>query len=248
METILPIALVLIGPAMGSFAHLAADRFVAGRGVGGRSACEHCGRRLAPRDLVPLWSWLVLRGQSRCCGRPLRISLIAAEFTAFALVVWAVAVTEGWALLASALLAWTLLWLALVDLACHRLPDIGTLPLILVGLALSAASLTGPVLAHALGAALGFAALAGIAFAYARLRGRVGLGLGDAKLLAAAGAWTGAGGLPSVLLIGCAAGLVHALAIARGRLAGDLAIPFGPALALGVWVTWLHGPIVLAMP
>ena len=100
---------------------------------------------------------------------------------------------------------------------------------------------------HALATLIGFSVFAGLAYAYRALRGREGLGLGDAKLFAAAGAWVGWEALPSVLLIGTVACLVGAF-IGRafgGTLSWSQRLAFGPYLALGFWVVWLHGPLAL---
>ena len=76
---------------------------------------------------------------------------------------------------------------------------------------------------------------------YRKVRGRDGLGAGDAKLLAAAGAWVGASGLPQVILFAAVAGLVAAacLRLAGVRLGAASALPFGPFLALATWLVWL---------
>lgn len=248
-----PLILIVVAPAFGGFAGLVADRFEQGPFIRGGSRCDHCGAPLRPRDLVPLLSWAGARilegGRSRCCGARLRLYHPAVELTALALAVWAAIVVREPLLAAiSAALGWTLLALALIDLRTMRLPDALTLPLTAAGLALSAAGLTGPLLEHAAGALAGFALFYAVAALYRWRRGIEGLGLGDAKLLAAAGAWAGIAALPSVLLWGCLLGLAHALAagLARGGLRGDAATPFGPALALGFWITWLHGPVVLS--
>ncbi len=239
--------LLAVGPAVGSFLGTVADRAAAGgSALAGRSRCDGCGAALAARDLVPLLSWAVLGGRARCCGAALRPALPAVEIAGLAVAAWGLWATAGAGLavqVATCLLGWALLGLALVDLRTLRLPDAGTLPLILGGLALAAAGLTGPLAAHAAGAALGYAALAGIAWGYRRLRGIDGLGLGDAKLLAAGGAWLGWAAVPSVLLWASLAGL--ALALATGPLAARRAVPFGPGIAAGIWLTWLHGPVVL---
>ena len=87
-------------------------------------------------------------------------------------------------------------------------------------------------------------ALANTAEQYHRVRRREGIGIGDAKLMAAAGAWVGWQGLSSVLLIAAAVGLAVAFA-ARGRgPAPQDEVSFGPFLALGLWLTWLYGPLV----
>ncbi len=244
----LSLASVLIAPAIGSFIGLVVARSGSGRSlVFGGSRCDHCGQRLSARDLVPLLSWALSGGKSRCCKRPLTPLYPAVELAALAIAVWALATVSGPIAIASLALGWTLLALSLIDLKSMRLPDGGTLPLILAGLALSAIGETGPIWLHLLGAALGYAALAGLGLAYELLRGEPGLGLGDAKLLAAAGAWVGVQALPSVMLIACVCGLVMAAVLARRdrELGWRSAIPFGPALAIGFWITWLYGPLLL---
>ena len=78
---------------------------------------------------------------------------------------------------------------------------------------------------------------------YSRLRGRDGLGLGDAKLFAASGAWLGLEGLPAVLLVACGAAIVALLVdgLAIAGLSATTRIPFGPFLAFGTWIVWLYG-------
>ena len=83
----------------------------------------------------------------------------------------------------------------------------------------------------------------GLAFAYRRLRGRDGLGGGDAKLIAAAGAWCGLAALPFVVLGSAVLGLLAALglAVTRADMTSRTQIPFGPCIALAFWLAWLYG-------
>lgn len=144
---------------------------------------------------------------------------------------------------ATLFLAWALLVLGAVDLLAYRLPDVVTLPLIAAGLLLSLALPIRDPVGHMAGAAIGFAALFGISVGYLRVRGREGLGLGDAKLAAAAGAWLGWRPLPWVLLVACAAGFI-AIGIGvmvRGKRAMQEEIAFGVPLCLGFWIVWLYG-------
>lgn len=104
-----------------------------------------------------------------------------------------------------------------------------------------------PWRAHAIGAVVGYCLLRGIAWGYHHWRGIDGLGLGDAKLLAAAGAWLGWEALPSVILIASLSALLVALGLhlARRPLTLTSKLPFGPALALGFWCVWGWGPLHL---
>jgi leader peptidase (prepilin peptidase) / N-methyltransferase len=144
-------------------------------------------------------------------------------------------------------LAWVLLLLSAIDIAVYRLPDSITLPLGLAGLAVSWWVLPEqPIFDHALAAMLGFSALWVLSFGYRHWRGRDGLGLGDAKLVAVAGAWLGSLALPSVLLIASLCGLLFfcVAALRRGRPALSMRLAFGAPLALAIWITWLYGPLM----
>ena len=130
-----------------------------------------------------------------------------------------------------------LLAIAVIDLRSLRIPDALSLPLIGFGLLWSVAR-SAPALSDALiGAAVGFGLLALIGEVYFRRNGTEGLGLGDAKLFAAAGAWLGWQALPVVLLIAASAGLIFALV--RQRIAAERRIAFGPWLALALWLVWI---------
>jgi leader peptidase (prepilin peptidase) / N-methyltransferase len=149
------------------------------------------------------------------------------------------------AIVASVGLGAALVVLSVIDLKTFRLPDVLTLPLILAGIALAGILGWDTFGWRAASAALGFGSAYAVAQIYQAVRGRNGLGLGDAKLFAASGAWVGGGGLASVVLYACAAALI-ALLVARLRKANlsmTTAIPFGPFLAAGTWLVWLYGPL-----
>lgn len=154
---------------------------------------------------------------------------------------WAVAALPPRQALVGCVLGWILVALAAVDLRRFVLPDTLTLSLIAAGLLEGWVSDPGVLPYRLAGAAAGFAALAGLAAGFRLWRGRDGLGLGDAKLLAAAGAWVSLEGLPSVLLLASAGGLLEALA---RRLPAGAPLAFGPHLCLGFWLVWLSGPLM----
>lgn len=135
-----------------------------------------------------------------------------------------------------------LIILSAIDLRTLRLPDALTLPLLIAGLAIAAAN--DDLLWGALSALIGLVLLTGVALAYRAVRKIDGLGFGDAKLLAASGAWLGAEAVPAVLLYATSSAL---LCVFTSILIGKKAerttrLPFGPFLALGTWLVWLYGP------
>jgi leader peptidase (prepilin peptidase)/N-methyltransferase len=238
------LVVALAAPCVGSFIGLVADRLPQqGSIIADRSRCMSCKAELRWSELIPIASWIAQRGRYRRCGAAIGWLTLAAELAALAIALWVFA-TLPVRLWAPALaLGWTLLLLALIDLKSMLLPDRITLPLAGGGLLVAAFLAPQRWHEHAMGAAIGFLSLALLAMLYERLRGRVGLGGGDAKLFGAIGAWVGWTGLPSALLIAGIAGILHALIAGRGRLSGGERIPFGPALALGGWVVWLHGAL-----
>ena len=119
-----------------------------------------------------------------------------------------------------------------------RLPDLLTLPLLLLGLLSCRLLDPGALPVHAAAAALGYLAFTGLAWSYRWLRGRDGLGPGDAKLLAASGAWVGLAALPTLVLIAAVATLLVALTSRSAR--SNAPIPFGPGLAFSLFAVWLY--------
>jgi leader peptidase (prepilin peptidase)/N-methyltransferase len=145
----------------------------------------------------------------------------------------------------STILAIALASLSAIDVARYQLPDVITLPLTGLGLLVSWWIGTMPLWWSTVSAAAGFLLLVIVRQLYLYVRKRAGLGLGDAKLLAASGAWLGAELLPTVLLWATGAALACVLVAAfRGSmLTGATRIPFGPFLCFGIWLTWLYGGI-----
>lgn len=232
---------VALGLAFGSFLNVVIHRLPRGESVvSPGSRCPACGRPVAARDNLPVLSWLLLRGQARCCGAriPARYPLVEAiggllgasvlEGVALPLVGGEASALRLLAVFAVYLaLTLSLVALAFIDLDTMLLPDSLTLGGTALGL------VTVPLRGgpgwwdSALGAALGFA-LVWVPFIalHRRLRGRPGMGLGDAKLVMLAGAWFGWVGAVFALLAGAVQGTIAAVAVllATGRLEEPAAV------------------------
>lgn len=136
-------------------------------------------------------------------------------------------------MLASVGLGCALAWVSVVDLRRFQIPDMASLGLVAAGLSLSPWSvLVTPAIAL-LAAALGYGIFAGMGALCFRWTGQDGLGLGDAKLLAAAGAWLGLRDLPLLVAIAAVSALAFAALTRQRRIA------FGPWLAGAFWMIWL---------
>nr|WP_218647496.1 A24 family peptidase [Sphingobium lactosutens] len=229
----------MAGAILGSFLATLILRWPQGRSVmRGRSACDGCGRVLTPRDLVPMLSAMLSHGRCRTCGA--RIDPLHGRVEAGCAIIGALALGFrpdlggiGWMLL-----GWLLLTLAVLDWRHFWLPDALTLPLAFLGLTLGLWATDILLPDRIIGAAAGYGVLLAIALTYRVLRGREGLGLGDAKLLGALGAWFGWQALPFILLIASGVGLAVVLATgkARKRMAR---VPLGTFLALAACPGWL---------
>ncbi len=132
--------------------------------------------------------------------------------------------------------------LSWIDIRSLRLPDIITLPLLACGL-LYAGTETGLIRESLIGAVAGYLFFFAVEKVFLHLRGKEGLGRGDAKLLAAGGAWCGWMGLPLIVLIASGSGLLVAIVYSLAARRQVEMIPFGPFIAAGIaavwcWQTW----------
>ena len=239
---------VAFSPLVGSFLGVVVTRALEPRTIIiGRSACPACGSTLAAHDLVPLLSFAWLKGRCRACAARISRFHPAIELAAIVIAVWAALSADGVILWMTCLLGWGLLALAAIDFRHYLLPDFLTLPLLPLGLL--AAWLTDPstVADSLIGAAAGLIFVITLRYLYGTIRRREGIGLGDAKLLAAAGVWVGWMGLPSVVFIAALSALIF---VAGVRISGRAVsttdrVPFGVFLSLGLWIVWLYGPLVV---
>ncbi len=243
MQTQWSILAGILGLVFGSFAAVVVDRWPRGESVvRPPSRCDGCRRRLAPWELVPVLSWMLLRGRCHTCHARIPASALAIELACGALAAGAVlALGPGWDAVSAAVLLVVLVPVVLIDLRHHLIPDILVLPATAVVLA--ASILADPAywwvpVAGAAGAG-GFLLLLWLAYP-------AGMGLGDVKLAALIGAALGASAIPA-LAIAFGAGAVVGLAlIARlGVRARRMAIPFGPFLAAGALAALWVGPAVI---
>jgi leader peptidase (prepilin peptidase)/N-methyltransferase len=222
--TFLRVFAVAFGLIWGSFLNVVIYRVPRGMSVvRPASRCPACETPIRVWDNIPVFGFLLLRGRARCCGAKLSpryplveaiggvLSLGILELIIFQLPVYTSAARAGAIFVADFALALALVAAAFIDLEHLFLPDTITIGGAVLGVA--TASFRGLSLTESLlGAALGFG-LVWLFFVvlYAKIRGRVGMGLGDAKLLMLAGAWFGWGGALFVLGAGAIQGTFAAI-------------------------------------
>lgn len=207
------------------------------------SHCPHCQHKLSWYENIPLFSWLALRGRCRNCKAPISIQYPAVELLTMLLVtacVWRFGF--GWQGFGASLLSCFLVAMSGIDLRTQLLPDQLTLPLLWLGLIASVDNLFVPAKVAIAGAVLGYLSLWTVYWVYKQLTGKIGMGHGDFKLLAALGAWAGYKALLPIVLLSSVIGAVigSIWLMTKGR---DQAtpIPFGPYLAIAGWIVFLWG-------
>ena len=166
-----------------------------------RSHCPSCAQQLSAGENVPVVSFLFLRGRCRHCKSRISARYPLVEIAASVASIL-VAMTFGFtaSTLAFLAFAWFLLALSLIDLDHHLLPDDLTLPLLWLGLLVSAFNLGLPGVSlfdAVIGAAAGYMTLWSLFWAFLLVTGKEGLGYGDFKLLAALGGMVRLAGYPS---------------------------------------------------
>ncbi|WP_184017326.1 prepilin peptidase [Sphingobium boeckii] len=237
----MPLAGLILGLIFGSFIANLVIRWPQGKSVvGGRSACDACGKPLGACELVPVISHILQRGRCRGCGAAIDRRHLAIEIAAGLIGASALFVAPDLNGLAGAVFGWCLLALAVLDVEHFWLPDRLTLPLMAIGLVV--APFTRPEMTEMriIGALAGFVGLAFIGWAYRQWRGRQGLGGGDPKMLGAIGAWLGWPMLPFVLLLASLVGL-GAVLIRREAMHATTRVPLGALMAVAAWPLWLVG-------
>ena len=198
-----------------------------------RSHCPQCKTVLGWQDNIPLFSWVGAGGQCRHCGEdiPLLYPLLEVGCAILFLSI-AVVYSEPMTAMGLSLMCWFLLALAVIDYRHFLLPDCLTLTLLWSGLLFTAFQTPDLLVDSVAGAVAGYGVFYALNRFWLLFRKTNGLGLGDAKLLAALGAWVGWEPLPAICLLSALLGI--ALYVYR-RSTGEVMayIPFGMPLALG---------------
>lgn len=234
---------VLLGLCLGSFATALAWRLPRGISMTAkaRSACASCGHDLSARDLVPLLSWIFLRGRCRHCAARVGWQYPLIELSTLGLCL-ALHIAFGFSAvtLCAFVIAPVLAAMTDIDFRYKILPDVLNGVLALAGLAAivaaSLAAFDGPahaatMLGQALLAAILYGGLAwGLRFLFLKLMRKEALGLGDVKFFAAAGVWLGLSPdtLAAFLMLSGVFGVL--IALLWRRCTGEAEFPFGPAL------------------
>ncbi len=241
----LVIYFLLFGLALGSFMNVCIYRIPLKKSIiSPPSSCPNCGEKIKFYDNIPLVSYLLLLGKCRYCRHTLAWHYPVVEALSGLLSV-ALFIRYGLTYQYFLFLLFTavLIIISFIDLYHQIIPDVLSLPGIVVGLAVS--FIPGNIfwLDSFIGAIAGGGFLFLVGFIYEYITKREGMGGGDIKLLAMIGAWMGWRPLPLIVFISSLIGAI--IGIAFLLLAGKgfrVRIPFGPFLSMGALLYLFFGP------
>ena len=243
------VSLFAMGAILGSFLNVLIYRLPRGESiVRPPSACPECGRRITPRDNIPIVSYLILRGRCRHCK-----AVISSRYPVVELLAGLVPVLLLWRYglgreaLVLCLLSYVLIVVSFIDLDLRIIPDRVTLPGIAVGLILAPYLGLTTFGGSLLGAVVGGGALYLIAIAGTAAFGKESMGGGDIKLAAMLGAFLGWQAVLLLLFVAFLSGAVAGVILlaVRGKDC-EHAIPFGPFIAFGTLLAVVWGDALLA--
>ncbi|GAA5317760.1 MAG: type IV prepilin peptidase/methyltransferase PilD [Candidatus Pelagadaptatus aseana] len=212
------------------------------------SRCPSCEAPIRAWQNIPVISYLFLGGKCANCKTSISkrypiIELVTGILSGF--LAYTFGPTEQ--LLYTLILTWALISLTMIDIDHQLLPDNITLPLLWLGIIANISGTFTDLESSILGAIFGYLSLWFVYWLFKLVTGKEGMGFGDFKLLAALGAWMGWQALPQIIILSSVVGAVIGIAgiLIQGR-DKNVAIPFGPYLAIAGWIALIWGEQITA--
>ena len=234
----------ILGLILGSFYNVCIFRYISGESVVfPPSHCPHCLHRLKWYELIPVVSYLCLRGRCSYCGVWISLQYPLIELLSGVVagaLAWRFGLGPSFAVYLIA--AGVLIVASGIDARIGILPDVLLLPATLIAIPAGALPLAHAWLTTLSGCLLGGGSFWLLSVLYRRFRGRDGLGLGDAKLMALLGALAGPLALPSIMFMGALLALTFVLI---SRHLPKTPLPFGPWLSISFFLHTLLPRIIL---
>lgn len=237
---------IVLGLLLGSFAGVVSGRFATGglrAGLQGRSMCDHCKHTLAPFDLIPLFSFVTLKGKCRYCSKKISASHIVFEITS-AVAVLGIGLYFGVHPITGIhiIIITGLLIVAGIDWYTQ---EISELCIVIIGLfVLFSTFATRDINAHIIGLLIG----GGIpAFLVIISKGRW-MGAGDIELGALLGLWVGAPAIWVGLWLAFVVGALYGVSLmVQKKATMRSAIAFGPFLIVGAYISLLYADTMIQL-
>ena len=232
--------IILAGAVLGSFANVCIYRLPIQKSiVGGRSFCPKCKKKIVWYDNIPIISFLSLNRKCRKCKKIIPIQYFLVEIlniVLFSIIYFVFGISLTSLLLM--ILAFAFIIVFFIDLKHYIIPNILTFPLMILGFVKSfdpnLNSLFPNYLNSLIGGIFGYGIIWSIIFFYKQIRNKEGMGLGDAKLLAAIGFWFGWISIPFVIFSSSIVALILVIpSLLNKSRKFSSQIPFGPFIIIG---------------
>ena len=241
-------AILFLGLILGSFVNVCIHRIPKKKSIiFPGSHCMSCNEPISPRDNIPVFSYLLLNGKCRQCTKSISaIYPIIELVTALLLLLGFIKLGVSIKFLIFCIIGPALLIISIIDINHKIIPDIITIPGILFGL-IAGSYLVG-LKDSSLGLLVGGSIFLIISEIYYRIRGRIGMGGGDIKFIAAAGALVGVQQIVLIVFISSFMGSLVGLVGLAGKKVNALSkIPFGPFLSGGTLIVYFWGEQIIQM-
>ena len=232
--------IILAGAVLGSFANVCIYRLPIQKSiVGGRSFCPKCKKKIVWYDNIPIISFLSLNRKCRKCKKIIPIQYFLVEIlniVLFSIIYFIFGISLTSLLLM--ILAFAFIIVFFIDLKHYIIPNILTFPLMILGFVKSfdpnLNSLFPNYLNSLIGGMFGYGIIWSIIFFYKQIKNKEGMGLGDAKLLAAIGFWFGWISIPFVIFSSSIVALILVIpSLLNKSRKFSSQIPFGPFIIIG---------------
>lgn len=237
LEIIMYIIVFLYGIVIGSFLNVLIYRIPKKENIAvERSHCMTCGNKLHWYDLVPVVSYILLRGKCRYCKEKISIQYPLVEAANGIGYVW-IFLTNGFTVtsILYCLCMSALLTLSIIDLRTFEIPVSINIFILILGIIRAAINLKN-IGYYIIGL---FIVSVPLLLLFYITKGR-GIGGGDIKLMAAAGLLMGAKEIVLALILGCVIGSIIHIALMK-ICKKENVLAFGPYLSLGIFITMLYG-------
>jgi len=241
-------AILFLGLILGSFVNVCIHRLPKKESIiFPGSHCMSCNEPISPRDNIPVFSYLLLNGKCRQCTKSISALYPIIELvTALLLLLGFIKLGISIKFLIFCIIGPALLTISIIDINHKIIPDIITIPGILFGL-IAGSYLVG-LKDSSLGLLVGGSIFLIISEIYYHIRGRIGMGGGDIKFIAAAGALVGVQQIVLIVFISSFMGSLVGLVGLAGKKVNALSkIPFGPFLSGGTLIVYFWGEQIIQM-
>ena len=240
----------IIGLCIGSFLNVVIVRLPKKESIiSPGSKCPKCGHRLRWWENIPLISFIILKGRCSKCSEPISIQYPIVELITAILSVclWLKYHFNIYMFLGYLYFVCSLIAIFFIDLKHHIIPDVISLPGIVIGILMFVVVQGLSPKESLIGAVVGAGIFELIRLGYFFVTKREGMGFGDVKLMGMIGAFLGWLYIPIVIFFSALIGTIYAfLLMFLNKAKRDTRIPYGPFLAIAALIALFFGPQILA--